>query len=148
MRFRSVFGALALCAPAFTAELPDGPAKTKVVKICGTCHEIETVVSSRRTKLGWQQMTEDMVARGAEGAEEDLRGVVQYLAEYFGKVNVNTADAVEIQKVAELTEKDARAIVQYREQNGKYKGFEDLLKTPGVDSEKLREKRGLVAFSQ
>src|SRR4051794_10148026 len=148
MRFRNVLGAVALCAPAFAAELPDAPAKEKVVKICGTCHELETVVASQRTKLGWQQMTEDMVARGAEGSEDDLQAVVQYLTDNFGKVNVNTADAAGIQKLAGLTENDARAIVQYREQNGKYKSFADLLKTPGIDSEKLREKRGLVAFSQ
>jgi competence protein ComEA len=129
-------------------ELPDGPAKQKVVKICATCHEMETVVATRRTKLGWQQMTEDMVSRGAEGSEEDLAAVVAYLTEWAGKVNVNTASAGELQKALGIDGKEAGAIVSYREQNGKFKSFEELLKTPGADPEKLRQKRSLVAFSQ
>jgi competence protein ComEA len=145
MPFRSAILAAALLAQS---ELPDGPAKQKVVKICATCHELETVVASRRTKFGWQQMTEDMVSRGAEGSEDDLAAVVSYLTEWAGKINVNTASAVELQKALGIEGKEAGAIVSYREQNGKYKGFEELLKTPGIDSGKLREKRALVAFSQ
>jgi len=139
-----------MLAVAFVAqtELPDGPAKQKVVKICATCHEMESVVASRRTKLGWQQMTEDMVSRGAEGSEGDLADVVAYLTEWFGKVNVNTASVAELQKALGIDGKEAGAIVSYREQNGKYKGFEELLKTPGADPEKLRQKRSLIAFSQ
>ena len=148
MRFRSVIASLAVCVPLAAAELPGGPAKAKVVKICGTCHEIETVVASRRTKLGWQQMTEDMVARGAEGSEDDLAAVTSYLAEWFGKVNVNTATAAEMQKALGVPESDAGAIVRYRDQNGKYKSFEELLKTPGIDPDKLRQKRSLIALSQ
>jgi competence protein ComEA len=151
MRFRNAILAVALFWPVplvAQTELPDGPGKQKVQKICGGCHEIETVVASRRTRVGWQHMTEDMVARGAEGSEEDMLAVVAYLAEWFGKVNVNTGSAAELQKTLGIGEKEARAIVSYREQNGEYKNFEELLKTPGADPEKLRQKRSLVAFSQ
>src|SRR4051812_41789110 len=103
--------------PAQT-ELPDGAAKAKVQKICGSCHEMESVIASRRTRLGWQQMTEEMVGRGAEGSDEDLAAVVAYLTEWFGKVNVNTASAAEMGKALGLSEKEARAIASYREQNG------------------------------
>ncbi|PWT92565.1 MAG: hypothetical protein C5B56_02115 [Proteobacteria bacterium] len=140
-----LFLAWVVCAQT---ELPDGAGRDTAKKICANCHEIESVISARRTKAGWQQITDDMVARGAEGSEEELAAVVAYLAEWFGKVNVNTAAPAELQKTLGLSEKEARAIVSYREQRGKYANFEGLLKTPGIDPEKLRGKRSLVAFSQ
>src|SRR5689334_7675958 len=106
MRFRNALMVGALCCPVFLmaqTELPKGPGKEKVEKICSGCHEMESVVGSRRTKAGWQRMTEDMVSRGAEGSEEDLAAVVAYLTEWFGKVNVNTAAAAELQKTLGLS---------------------------------------------
>jgi|SRR5579885_2031208 competence protein ComEA len=150
MHFRSAVAASLLGAVSLAAqtELPEAPAKATTLRICGSCHEIETVISSRRTKLGWRRITEEMVARGAEGSDEELQAIVDYLAEWFGKVNVNAASAAELEKALGLAQKEAEAIVAYREQHGKYGSFEELLKTPGVDAEKLRQKRSLVAFSE
>jgi len=93
-------------------------------------------------------MVDDMVDRGAEGSEEDMTAVVDYLAAYFGKVNVNAASAAELQKALGIPEKEARAIISYRDQNGNIKGFDQLVKIPGLDAEKLRSKRSSIAFSQ
>jgi len=142
---------MALAFPVWLAAqsaLPDGPAKETVKKICGNCHEIETVISSRRTRIGWQQITDDMISRGAEGTDEDMTAVVDYLVAWFGKVNVNTAALADLQKTLGLSEKESRAITAYRQQNGKIRNFEELEKVPGVDPEKLRQKRNLIAFSQ
>ena len=116
-------------------------------QICATCHEIETVISSRRTRIGWERTAEDMIARGAEGSDEEMDAVVEYLAAYFGKVNVNTATAEQLAKSLDLSAKEAQAISVYRERNGKIKDFEELKKVPGVGAEKLQAKRGLIAFS-
>jgi competence ComEA-like helix-hairpin-helix protein len=143
--------AIALSFPLFLAaqtELPAGPGREAVKKVCSDCHEIETVISSRRTKAGWQQITDDMVSRGAEGTDEEMAAVVQYLTTWFGKVNVNTASVADLQKLLDLSEKQARAIAAYRDHNGKIKNFDELEKVPGVDPEKLRMKRSLIAFSQ
>jgi competence protein ComEA len=128
--------------------LPEGTGRDAVKKICGNCHEIDTVVSSRRTKIAWQQITDDMISRGAEGTEEEMAGVVSYLAEWFGKLNVNTAPLADMEKMLELPRKEAEAIVAYRERNGSIKSFEMLEKVPGVDAARLRQKRALIAFSQ
>jgi competence protein ComEA len=127
--------------------LPEAPGRDVVQKICAACHEIETVIASRRTKIGWQQTVEDMIARGAEGSDEEMAAVADYLATYFGKVNVNTAPAEELEKSLGLAAKEAQAITAYRERNGKIKDFEELKKVPGVSAEKLQPKRGLIAFS-
>jgi competence protein ComEA len=139
-------------ARAFQAQetpgtLPDAPGKQVVVRVCTSCHDAETVIGSSRTKLGWRQNVDDMISRGAEGSEEDMDAVVAYLATYFGKVNVNTATARDLEKVLELSEKEAQAIVAYREKNTRIKDFEELKKVPGVSAEKLQAKRGLIAFS-
>jgi competence protein ComEA len=142
---------LLLCQSAFGQEapstLPDAPGKELVQKVCSTCHEVETVIGSRRTKIGWQQNVEDMVGRGAEGSSEDMAAVVAYLTTYFGKVNVNTATAQDLEKTLELSGKEAQAITAYRERNSKIKDFEELTRIPGVSAEKLQAKRSLIAFS-
>lgn len=157
MRFHKLSGATALvfCVLGRTAmsgqeeqrPLPEAPGKELVQKICGTCHEAEAVIGSRRTKIGWQQTVEDMIARGADGSEEQMAAVITYLTTYFGKVNVNTATTEDLEKTLELPEKEAQAIVSYRERNSKIKDFEELKKIPGVSAEKLLAKRGLIAFS-
>ena len=129
-------------------QLPEGPGKETVVKACAGCHEIEAVISGRRTKMGWQLNVDDMVSRGAEGSEEEMAAVVEYLTSNFGKVNVNTASAGELEKTLSLSTKEAQAIYAYREKNGKIKDFEELKKVPGVNAEQLQAKRGLIAFSQ
>ena len=128
-------------------QLPDAPGREVLRKICADCHEIEAVIASRRTKIGWRQTTEDMMARGAEGSDEEMVAVVEYLATYFGKVNLNTASAAELRKSLGLSAKEAQAIAAYREQNSTIKDFEELKKIPGVSAEKLQAKRGLIAFS-
>jgi competence protein ComEA len=127
--------------------LPDGKGRDAVQKICTNCHEIETVVAARRTRMGWQQNIDDMISRGAEGSDEEMEAVVSYLTTFFGKVNVNTATAEDLQKSLSLTEKEAQAIAAYRQQNGKFKDLDQLKKVPGVSAEKLQEKRSQIAFS-
>jgi competence protein ComEA len=127
--------------------LPDAPGKAVLAKACSDCHEMETVIGSRRTKLGWQQIVDDMISRGAEGSKEDMEAVVAYLTTYFGKVNVNTATVQDLEKALDLSEKEAQAIVSYRERNTKIRDFEELKRVPGVSAETLQAKRGLIAFS-
>jgi len=126
--------------------LPDGPGKESLEKVCSGCHEVETLTATRRTRIGWQQMIEDMIGRGADGSEEEMAAVVSYLTAFFGKVNVNAASAQELEKTLDLPAKEAQAIVEYREKNGKINDFEQLKKVPGVSADKLQSKRPLIAF--
>ena len=85
-------------------------------KICANCHEIETVIGARRTKLGWQRSVEDMISRGAEGSEQEMEAVVEYLTANFGKTNVNTASAKEMETALGIASKDAEAIAEVSRQ--------------------------------
>jgi competence protein ComEA len=128
-------------------QLPDGRGRDEVQKICTGCHEVGTVTGSRRTRIGWQQNVDDMVARGAEGSDEDLQAAVDYLTRYFGKINVNTASAKDLESFLGVSEKDAEAIVSYRKQNGDLKDFTQLTKVPGVSVTTLQAKKSQIAFS-
>ena len=126
--------------------LPDGPGKDGLTKVCSSCHELEVVTSARRTKNGWQQTIDDMIARGAEGSDEDMEAVLSYLTTYFGRVNVNAASAQELEKSLDLPAKEAQAIVAYRERNGKIKDLDELKKVPGVSADRLQAKQAMIAF--
>ena len=79
---------------------------------------------------------------------EEMEAVVAYLTAFFGKVNVNTATAQELEKLLGLSGQEGQAIAAYRERNGKIKDFEQLKKVPGVDAAKLQEKRSRIAFDR
>jgi competence protein ComEA len=128
-------------------QLPVAQGREVVLKICAMCHEIGTVIASRRTRIGWERTVDDMIGRGAEGSDAEMDAVVEYLTAYFGKVNVNTASAEELKKAVGLSTPEAEAIVAYRERNGNFKAFEELKKVPRLRTETLDAKRGLIAFS-
>jgi competence protein ComEA len=126
--------------------LPAGPEKEKMVKLCVGCHEIDLVVARRHTREEWDGVVEDMIARGSKGTEEELSLVAEYLSKYLGKVSVNTATAKEVQDGLKISEKDAQAIVSWREQHGKFKNFEEVRKVPSLDAAKIGDKRGWMSF--
>jgi competence ComEA-like helix-hairpin-helix protein len=142
-----IAGALGAAGQTLPDKLPEGTGKAVVKKVCTGCHEIGTVVGSRRTRIGWERNVDDMVSRGAEGSDEDMGAVVEYLTTFFGKTNVNTATAKDLQFALGFSDNEAQAIVALREQNGKFTDFEQMKKVPGIDLEKLQAKRPEIAFS-
>ena len=114
-----------------------------MVKLCVGCHEIDLVVARRHTREEWDGVVEDMIARGSKGTEEELSLVAEYLSKYLGKVSVNTATAKELQDGLKISDKDAQAIVSWREQHGKFKNFEEVRKVPGFGCRKDRRQARL-----
>lgn len=127
-------------------DLPDGPGKATVEKLCSNCHGLATVVGLRRTRSGWQTTVDDMAGRGAAGTDEEFDTVVQYLYRYLGKVNVNKAGAKELEEVLDISSQQAGAIVAYRAANGDFKDLDALQKVPGIDAKKLDDDKDRIAF--
>ena len=61
------------------AQLPEGPGKDAVVRMCGTCHPVERAASVRLTREGWQDTIGKMMTLGAKGSDEDMKAVLEYL---------------------------------------------------------------------
>jgi competence protein ComEA len=90
-----------------------------------------------------------MAARGAEGTDEQLDTIIDYLAKCFGpRVNVNKAEAKDLETQFEITPKEAEAIVQYRRDKGDFKELADLKGVPGVDFSKIESVRYRVIFAE
>ena len=74
-------------AGAFTPlALPAGGAKALLEKKCGTgCHSVEVVTSQRMKEAEWNSMVQNMVARGAEASETEVKALVEYLTKTLGR---------------------------------------------------------------
>jgi cytochrome c5 len=64
------------------AALPD----RKLDKTCGTgCHAVEVVTSQRMNAADWNAVVQNMVARGAQAPDGDLKAIVEYLSKTLGR---------------------------------------------------------------
>jgi competence ComEA-like helix-hairpin-helix protein len=130
--------------------LPDAPGREMTVRLCASCHAAETVASVRHTPEGWRDVIATMVAAGAEGTEQELETVFQYLSTQFPveaqkALNLNTATAIELESVAGLLRKEAAALIVHREKNGPCKKLEDLKKITGLDYKKIEARKERLA---
>ena len=151
--FLALGGSLSLRAQT-AVKLPDGDGRALVERICAKCHPVQNIVKSRMTRAKWDDVIDDMIARGAEGTDQEFDRVVEYLVKNFGpagasaapKVNVNKAAAKDLAAALGLTAETAEALVQYREKNGAFKDWRDLQKVPSVGIRQIEEKKDRVEF--
>jgi competence ComEA-like helix-hairpin-helix protein len=135
--------------PAQPQELPEAKGRDLYEKICGTCHGTEVVFKTRTTKAKWKDTVDEMASRGAEGTDEQLDTIIDYLAKCFGpRVNVNKAAAKELETQFEITPKEAEGIVQYRTDKGNFKEVADLKSVPGLDFTKIEPLRYRITFAE
>lgn len=133
-------------------KLPEGPGKDVTVRLCGSCHAAEIVMSRRESREGWSGVVEDMILRGLKGTDEEFGEAVDYLVANFPKtaplppVNVNKASAEELIAGLGLSRPQASAIVKYREEKGNYKSIEDLYKVPGLNAGMIDAKKSRLQF--
>ena len=126
--------------------LPDAPGRDVTVRLCAGCHAAETVASVRHPPEGWRDVIAKMVAAGAEGTDQELETVFQYLSTQFPAeaqkaLNLNTATAIELESVAGLLRKEAAALIAHRGKNGPCKKLEDLKKVAGLDYKKIEARK-------
>ncbi|MCC7009732.1 MAG: helix-hairpin-helix domain-containing protein [Acidobacteria bacterium] len=133
------------------AQLPDGPGKETVVKVCGVCHDPAIAASIKLTRDGWQTTIGDMVSRGAKASDEDLNAILDYLSRHFlgeadKPLNMNLATAVELESVLELLRKEAAALIAEREKRKGFTSIDDLKNIPGVPFKKIEAKKDRLVF--
>jgi len=150
MRVAPVFSCLLFAAAAAVAVSGQQPApepsKANFERLCGTCHEPERGTSSRRTRDQWLQTVNQMVARGAQGTDDELMAVVEYLTREHGRVNVNLASAADIASVLGLTPAEGAAIVEHRRQRGTFDDAAAVERVSGIDARKLAARRDAMVF--
>jgi quinoprotein glucose dehydrogenase len=66
--------------------LPAGGAKALVEKTCGvSCHSVEVVTSQRMNEKDWNAIVQNMVARGAQASDAEVKVIVEYLGKTLGR---------------------------------------------------------------
>lgn len=139
--------AFSLCVIVHAQSLPDGPNKDLVDAVCTACHDSERIVRQHKTKAEWQDKVLEMLQECPDVVQQERDRIVEYLAKnFFKKVNVNKAPSKDIAAALEIPDKDADAIVRYREQKGNFKTLDDLKKIPGIDPATLEAKKERLEY--
>ena len=68
-------------------------------------------------------------------------------ASAFATVNVNTAQQSELQRTKGLDKHKAKAIIEYRAQNGSFDSLDDLEKIPGMTPDVLTRVAPEITFT-
>src|SRR5258706_762334 len=143
--------AVTLFAARTVAQLPEGPGRAELEKLCKQCHELERSVYRRQDRDAWRVTMEKMVTLGMKGTDKEIQAVFEYLvknypAEEVPKINVNKATAIELESGLTLRRSQSAALIQYRAKNGDFKSLKDLKKVPGLDAEKIEAKKDRIVF--
>jgi competence ComEA-like helix-hairpin-helix protein len=118
-----------------------------VTKVCATsCHGMEEIDETRRTRAGWIDLVGAMKIKGAQATETQFETIKKYLPRYYGVVAVNAAMPDELSAVVGFSNKDAQAIVDYRTANGPFADIDALRKVPGIDATKIDEQPEALRF--
>jgi len=142
--------ALAAPRPSPAQQLPDGPGKAEVMKLCSTCHPAERGASVRLTREGWQDVMTRMVALGLKASDEELNAVLEYMATHFkgeaaAPLNLNRATPVQLQSVAGLLRRESAALIAHRAKTP-CKTLEDLKAVQGLEFAKIEKRRDRLVF--
>jgi Helix-hairpin-helix motif len=113
--------------------------------VCARCHNLQLVMDTPMSYDAWHDTVQTMMDRGATGTDQQFADVMDYLHRTVTTIDVNTADADELQIVLNLPEATAQAILA-RRSTQKFKGLADLKSVPGVDASTVEAKARLIFF--
>ena len=131
-------------------ELPEGPGKDTLIRVCGKCHSPDNVIANGQDRAGWENEITKMAGFGAVATDDEFSAILDYLVKNFPAqtepIKINQATSAELVTAIGLTPGEGDAIVAFRKKNGDFKTLEDLKKVPGVDTKKLDAKKDRLAF--
>ena len=129
---------------AATAAAPD-PDLQAVQAVCGHCHTTAVFLNKPRSWDRWNDVFADMTQRGANGTDEQLERVTRFFLENLTLVNVNTSAAEELAGVLGVNDEVAQDLIA-RRQRQRFSNIDQLRAVPGVNIEKLKERKSRILF--
>jgi mono/diheme cytochrome c family protein len=86
MRFRHIcalmltgFSSLFALGQGPVSQLPEGPNRETVQRICSSCHSVQMFLGRGMTREQWSGVVSNMIGRGAKISDEEFDQVVEYL---------------------------------------------------------------------
>src|ERR1041385_5803511 len=121
---KSILFSFVIAGMSLRAQMPEGPGRAEVQKLCSECHELERSISLRQDRDGWKATINKMVSFGMQGTDRDFSLVLEYLsanypAQVMPRLNVNTAPAIEFESRLTRKRSKAAAIIEYRAKHGR-----------------------------
>jgi DNA uptake protein ComE-like DNA-binding protein len=114
--------------------------------VCGTkCHKLELFANARMSYDAWHETVQKMIDRGANATEDQLLDIMDYLHQTRTLIDVNAADAEELQIVLNVSPSQAQALVERRSRR-KFSDLRDLKSVAGLDSAALDAKADLLVY--
>jgi competence protein ComEA len=113
--------------------------------VCARCHNLQIVMDTPMSYDAWHDTVQTMMDRGATGTDQQFADVMDYLHRTMTTIDVNTADADELQIVLHVPESTARAILA-RRSTRKFSSLTDLESVPGFDASLVEAKARLIFF--
>jgi competence ComEA-like helix-hairpin-helix protein len=113
--------------------------------VCGRCHTIDVFLNKPRSWERWNDVFADMTKRGATGTDDQLERVTRFFLENLTLINVNTSQAEELAGVLGVSDEVAQAIMARRERQP-FANIDALRAVPGIDPDKLEERKDRILF--
>jgi hypothetical protein len=114
--------------------------------VCGTkCHSIALFAGAPRNLDTWHETVQKMIDRGAEGSDEQLQDIMDYLHRTLTTVNVNEAAPDELVFTLGVNPSVAEAIVARRAQH-RFATLAELQAVAGGDAKRLGESASKLRF--
>lgn len=113
--------------------------------VCAKCHDLQIVMDTPMSYDAWHDTVQTMMDRGATGTDQQFADVMDYLHRTMTTIDVNTADADELQIVLHVPKATAQAILARRSAQ-KFSGLADLKSVPGVNASAVDAKAKLIFF--
>jgi competence protein ComEA len=113
--------------------------------VCTKCHNLQIVMDTPMSYDAWHDTVQKMMDQGASGTDQQFDDVMDYLHRSMTTINVNTAEAEELQIVLDVPKTAVQAIIT-RRSTQKFTSLADLKTVPGVRASTLDAKSRLVFF--
>jgi len=131
--------------------LPSGPGREPTERVCSQCHEAQKAASIKLTRAGWSDEIDKMKALGAQATEQELVAILDYLSMNFKgeldrPVDLNSADAIELESVLGLLRRESAAVLQYRAKRGAFASLADLKDLDPSILKKIDAKKDRIVF--
>jgi DNA uptake protein ComE-like DNA-binding protein len=141
---RWLLAAIAACVVAGAAADPN-PDLQAVEAVCGHCHTTAVFLNKPRSWDRWNDVFAEMTRRGANGTDEQLEKVTRFFLENLTLVNVNTSAAEELAGVLSVSDEVVQAIIE-RRQRRRFDNIAELRAFPGVNPDRLEERKARILF--
>jgi competence protein ComEA len=127
-------------------KFPEGPGRTTLFKVCGSCHGPDSVLGTLRTRQEWSDVIDQMGQMGAQASDQEFDQILDYLVRNFSPIPINKATAKVLETTLDVPASIAEAIVTYRQAKGDFTSVDDLKKVPGLESSKIEARRERLVF--